>query len=419
MTERMLIDLPSSHAYAVIEVDNDVKVEKSKKHDSYPYSIVQVDGKRPTLYLLKDRPKAVPSLLTKDGEPATNAKVGFAQMGYGRAIVNPAIGPKAERELNKAYDELLESSSKQQVQLGIQQAQINYDIDKQLSESSSWQERERNSIERINDLIRIKIQDKLYRVIKLQEDIEYSTGKPVGLDQDFRNAETLLHGKAAEELAKSMEKAEKVVEDVKKSEVTLDAFDNLLYALHAQERNRSIRIQRTDIAESITDLRKKNKLKSSEIAEMSGINIETYKELEDGTAKKGITSEELNSILSVYGITLSEFYTQYSRENAGSGMTDIEAQTILSTYGLNPLRPNVKDLKPALRDAVNGVYAIISDSRERMLDYGLETLDTVVAFESLYSNYVPLRGFEGEDSASEIIGGGSSIEVRGREKRAL
>ena len=106
MTERMLIDLPSSHAYAVIEVDNDVKVEKSKKHDSYPYSIVQVDGKRPTLYLLKDRPKAVPSLLTKDGERATNAKVGFAQMGYGRAIVDPALAAEAEQQ-NKPIESLL------------------------------------------------------------------------------------------------------------------------------------------------------------------------------------------------------------------------------------------------------------------------------------------------------------------------
>ena len=422
MTERMLIDLPSSHAYAVIEVDNDVKVEKSKKHDSYPYSIVQVDGKRPTLYLLKDRPRAVPSLLTKDGERATNAKVGFAQMGYGRAIVDPALlaaSATQESQVNKAYDELLESSSKQQVQLGMQQAQINYDIDSQLAESSSWQQRERTPMEKYNDLIRIKIQDKLYGVIKLQEDIEYSAGKPVGLDQDFRNAETLMHGKAANDLAESMDRAEKVAENVKKSGTTLDAFDDLLYALHAQERNRNIRVQRTNIAESITDLRKKSKLKPSEVAEMTGIDIETYRELEAGTAKKGITSEELNSILSVYGITPDKFYKDYSRENAGSGMTDIEAQTILSTYGLDPVNPDVKNLKPALRDAVNGVYAIIADSRERMLDYGIETLDTVVAFESMYKNYVPLRGFEGEDSASEIIGGGRSLEVRGREKRAL
>ena len=422
MTERMLIDLPSSHAYAVIEVDNDVKVEKSKKHDSYPYSIVQVDGKRPTLYLLKDRPKAVPSLLTKDGERATNAKVGFAQMGYGRAIVDPALLTSSAAQtsnINKAYDDLLESSSKKQVQLGMQQAEINYDIDTQLAESSSWQQRERTPMEKYIDLARIKLQDKIYGVIKLQEDIEYSTGKPVGLDQDFRNADVLMHGKAANDLAESMERAEKVAENVKKSGTTLEAFDDLLYALHAQERNRMQRIKNTDIPTSIKDLRDKNNLKPMQVAEMSGIDIETYRDLESGTAEKGIASEELNKILSVYGMSPSQFYTQYTTNNAGSGMTDIEAQKILSTYGLDPVTPDVKDLKPALRDAVNGVYEIIADSRERMLKYGLETADTIVSFESLYKNYVPLQGFEGEDSASEIIDGGRSIEVRWRPKRAL
>lgn len=333
--------------------------------------------------------------------------------------IDSELSESSSSQVNKAYDELLESSSKQQVQLGIQQAQINYDIDKQLAESSSWQERERTPMEKYNDLIRIKIQDKLYGVIKLQEDIEYSTGKPVGLDQDFRNADVLMHGKAANDLAESMERAEKIAENVKKSGTTLEDFDDLLYALHAQERNRIQRIKNTDIPKSIKDLRVKNDLKISEVAETSGIEIETYKELEAGTAKKGITSDELNKILSVYGLTPSQFYTQYTSNNAGSGMTDVEAQTILSSYGLNPIVPNVKDLKPSLKDAVNGVYEIIADSRERMLDYGLETLDTVVAFESMYGNYVPLQGFEGEDSATQIIDGGRGIEIRGKQKRAL
>jgi transcriptional regulator with XRE-family HTH domain len=216
-----------------------------------------------------------------------------------------------------------------------------------------------------------------------------------------------------------MDRAEKVVENVKKSGTTLEDFDDLLYALHAQERNRVQRIKNTDIPKSIKDLRVKNDLKPSKVAEFSGIDIKTYNELEAGTAKKGITSEELNNILSVYGMGPDQFYTQYTTNNAGSGMTDVEAQTILSSYGLDPIIPNVKDLKPSLKDAVNGVYGIIADSRERMLDYGLETADTVVAFESMYDNYVPLQGFEGEDSATQIIDGGRSIEIRGRQKRAL
>lgn len=427
LTEPMLRGVQPNMAYAVLEIKGPVEAIRTEPgkghHESYPFTVVSKDGAKAYIKLLKhpynwmvnvnDLSKNESFDLTKD--PSKYKKVLPTTSGMSEVLVLSGESPS----VNKAYDELLESSSKQQVQLGMQQAQINYDIDTQIAESSSWQQRERTPMEKYNDLIRIKIQDKLYGVIKLQEDIEYSTGKPVGLDQDFRNAETLMHGKAANDLNESMDRAEKVVENVKKSGVTLDAFDDLLYALHAQERNRNIRVQRTNIAESITDLRKKSKLKPSEVAEMTGIDIETYRELEAGTAKKGITSEELNSILSVYGITPNKFYTDYSRENAGSGMTDIEAQTILSTYGLDPVNPDVKALKPALRDAVNGVYAIIADSRERMLDYGLETLDTVVAFESMYKNYVPLRGFEGEDSASEIIGGGRSLEVRGREKRAL
>jgi transcriptional regulator with XRE-family HTH domain len=422
MTERMLIDLPSSHAYAVIEVDNDVKVEKSKKHDSYPYSIVQVDGKRPTLYLLKDRPKAVPSLLTKDGERATNAKVGFAQMGYGRAIVDPDLltsSATQASQINKEYDELLESSSKEKYQLGVQAAEISHDIDNQLKESRSWQQRDRTEMERYLDLARIAIQDRLYGVIQLQEDIEYSAGKPVGLGQDFRNAEILMHGKAAKDLADATKMAEAVVADVKKAGVSLQEFDDLLYALHAQERNRYIRVQRTDIAGSLADLRKKNNLKPSEVAQMAGMSAQTYRELEAGTAKGGITAAELNSILSVYGLNQAQFFTTYSRENAGSGMSDADAQNILSGYGLDPVNPNINKLKPALRDAVKGVREIIADTRSRMFDFGLETFDTLLAFEETYKNYVPLTGFEAEDSASEIIGGGRSLEVRGRPKRAL
>jgi transcriptional regulator with XRE-family HTH domain len=206
---------------------------------------------------------------------------------------------------------------------------------------------------------------------------------------------------------------------VKKAGISLQEFDDLLYALHAQERNRYIRVQRTDIAESLADLRKKNNLKPSEVAEMAGMSAETYRELEAGTAKGGITAAELNSILSVYGLSQAKFFTTYSRENAGSGMSDADAQKILSVYNLDAVNPDVNKLKPALRDAVKGVRNIISDTRSRMFDFGLETFDTLLAFEETYKNYVPLTGFEAEDSASEIIGGGRSLEVRGRPKRAL
>lgn len=417
MTERMLIDLPSSHAYAVIEVDNDVKVEKSKKHDSYPYSIVQVDGKRPTLYLLKDRPKAVPSLLTKDGERATNAKVGFAQMGYGRAIVDPALAAEAEQQ-NKPIESLLKESQSKQYKQGVQAAQISEQVDKNVSSDATWKARERNQFERFIDLSRIKIQDRLFGVIKLQEDIEYAKGKPVGLDEDFRNAEVLMHGKAKFDLDQSEKLASDAVASIKKANLDLESFDELLYALHAQERNRFLRIQSTDIYKSIKDLREKSGLKTSEVAEATGIPIEDYRKIEDGSIERGITNEELVNILSFFGKTPAEFFYEYALVKNGSGMTDSEAQLILSSYGLNKYNPDVNKLDPNIRNAVKKTYEIIADTRNRMLEFGLETQETIDAFDNTYKYYVPLRGFADEETSGNIIDSGRSLEVRGREKRA-
>jgi transcriptional regulator with XRE-family HTH domain len=418
MTERMLIDLPSSHAYAVIEVDNDVKVEKSKKHDSYPYSIVQVDGKRPTLYLLKDRPKAVPSLLTKDGEPATNAKVGFAQMGYGRAIVNPALAAEAQQQ-NKPIESLLKESQSKQYKEGIQAAEISQEIDKNVSSDATWKARERNQFERFVDLSRLTIQDSLFGVIKIQEDIEYAKENPVGLDEDFRNAEVLMHGKAKFDLNESEKLAKDVVKSIKKANIELESFDELIYALHAQERNRYLRIQSTDISKSIKDLRKNSKYDAAKVSEATGIAVEDYLKIEDGTIERGITNEELVNILTFLGTTPSQFFYEYSLVKNGSGMSDAESQLILSSYGLDKYNPNIDKLSPDILDAVKNTYKIVADTRNRMLEFGLETQETIDAFNNTYKYYVPLRGFAEGDNSGNIIDGGRSLEVRGREKRAL
>jgi hypothetical protein len=418
MTERMLIDLPSSHAYAVIEVDNDVKVEKSKKHDSYPYSIVQVDGKRPTLYLLKDRPKAVPSLLTKDGEPATNAKVGFAQMGYGRAIVNPALAAEAQQQ-NKPIESLLKESQSKQYKEGIQASEISKEIDENVSSDATWKARERNQFERFVDLSRIAIQDSLFGVIKIQEDIEYAKGNPVGLDEDFRNAEVLMHGKAKFDLNESEKLAKDVVKSIKKANIELESFDELIYALHAQERNRYLRIQSTDISKSIKDLRKNSKYDAAKVSEATGIPIEDYLKIEDGTIERGITNEELVNILTFLGTTPAQFFYEYSLVKNGSGMSDAESQLILSSYGLDKYNPNIDKLSPDILDAVKNTYKIVADTRNRMLEFGLETKETIDAFNNTYKYYVPLRGFAEGDNSGNIIDGGRSLEVRGREKRAL
>jgi hypothetical protein len=100
-------------------------------------------------------------------------------------------------------------------------------------------------------------------------------------------------------------------------------------------------------------------------------------------------------------------------------MSDAESQLILSSYGLDKYNPNIDKLSPDILDAVKNTYKIVADTRNRMLEFGLETQETIDAFNNTYKYYVPLRGFAEGDNSGNIIDGGRSLEIRGREKRAL
>jgi transcriptional regulator with XRE-family HTH domain len=256
----------------------------------------------------------------------------------------------------------------------------------------------------------------------MQENIEFAIGKPVGLDEDFRNAEALMYGKGENGLRKTEEKVKNIALLTKNTGLDIQEFNDLLYALHAQERNRYIRIASTDIGESITELRKKEGLTIKEAAELLGIQIEDYRKIEDNTIEKGITQEELGKILNLYDLSLYDFFYQGAIVKNGSGMTDAAAQEILSKYGVKNLYdPSVSELSVAVSAAVKAVHSLIADTRETMLDSGLESLDTIYVFEKTYKNYVPLQGFadaNAEIYAPEILEGGRKLEVRGRVKGA-
>ena len=99
MTERLLLGLPSSHAYAMIEVDEDVTFKEDKEHPSYPYAIVTKSGKPPVLKIFGYRPKAVEAIRRIDGSPASNAQLGLAQrgMGLGRVATEAKITARAQK----------------------------------------------------------------------------------------------------------------------------------------------------------------------------------------------------------------------------------------------------------------------------------------------------------------------------------
>jgi len=325
-----------------------------------------------------------------------------------------AEGETVRFQIDEKTNEAFES--RQSIGEKIFGADVDNEVDNQVSQNGSWKSRPRTAFEKFSDLTRLKIQDKFRRLIIVQEDIEHSSGKAVGLDQDFRNAEALMHGKAKEELNKSEERVSKIASLIKAAGIKLEKFNELLYAMHAQERNIYLRVASTDVGASLAKLRKKLKIKPSDIAKQLGISTQEYLDIEAN--KETLTKDNLNYLLQIYGTSSSEFFYENAAVKDGSGMTDKEARTILAEYGMDVVNPDSSQLPAKLREAVKSVQELTADTRQRLLDSGLETPETIEAFESTYKNYVPLRGFAEGDLDSEIIEGGRKIEVRGREKRA-
>jgi hypothetical protein len=88
LTERLLKDLPNSHAYAIIEVTEPVTYRENKGHDSYPW--ILESKSKPKLKLLSDRNHAVKDGVFEmiDGSVVTQGKLGLAQRGMGIAKIS-------------------------------------------------------------------------------------------------------------------------------------------------------------------------------------------------------------------------------------------------------------------------------------------------------------------------------------------
>jgi hypothetical protein len=181
-----------------------------------------------------------------------------------------------------------------------------------------------------------RLQDKYVDIFNIQESIERQKGR-VERAQDFKMAEELMYGKAAEDLAKLDKRVEEIISLMKKSGIKVDEVSKYLYALHAKERNAVI------------------------------------SERSEGAIKDG------------------------------SGISDAEAEAILNAAN-----------KKALDPIVSKIREIQQDTRNTMLKYGLETKETVDAFEAMFQNYVPLAGLSvDEELSSPYPTGGAGMNVFG------
>ena len=207
----------------------------------------------------------------------------------------------------------------------------------------SFTMKEETSFQKWKNLWVRRLQDKYVDIFNIQETIERQKG-PLDKSKDFRMAEELMYGKAAEDLAKLDKSLEDITAAMKKAGVKVDEVSRYIYALHAKERNAVI-LERS----------------------------------------KGSIKE-------------------------GSGMSDAEADAVINAA-------NKKSLDPI----VSMIRKIQNDTRKTMVKFGLETQETIDAFNSQFKNYVPLAGLSvDEQLSSPYPTGGAGLNVFGSTtKRAV
>ena len=203
----------------------------------------------------------------------------------------------------------------------------------ELSDLNSYQEWRNKWIKRL--------QDKYVDIFKIQEDVEAARGK-IDRTQDFRMAEELMYGKAAEDLRKLDEKVDRITSELKANKISPSQISEYLYALHAPERNQLI-----------------NERSEGEITE-------------------------------------------------GSGMSNARAREIINAV------PSGK--QKAYDNIVKMVREIQQDTRDTMVNFGLESKETIDAFEAMYENYTPLSGIATDEETSfdsSYPTGGAGLSVFG------
>ena len=200
-----------------------------------------------------------------------------------------------------------------------------------------------------------RLVDKYNDIFDIQRAIESQKGKiPKGMD--FQMKEELMYGKAAQDLLNLDKKIEEIKKIMKDEGLSLATLNDYLYALHAKERNRVIK----ERIEAENEERAKKKKKQLPVTD------------------------------------------------SGSGMTDADADAIL-----NRVKPSQKK---GLDKIEKMVREIQNDTRETMVEFGLETQETIDAWNAMFDKYIPLAGIatdENSEATSSYPTGGAGLSVFG------
>ena len=214
--------------------------------------------------------------------------------------------------------------------------------------------------------------DKFYRALRIQREIQKGRGgRRVMREQDYEMALALIDGKASGRLQSVDKFMEQLAGVMNKYGILHDQLGQFLYAMHAPNRNAVIAER---MANSLNAIR-------SEIEE-----LQEQVNREENVEEKGKLQKKLKDKRD----KAQEIEARMEGGNF-SGMTDQEAAELVEALD-----------SEGMREAYQMVMDFQKETRQLIVEYGLETQKTIDMLEAVYPSYVPLSGFAMDEDANEV-----------------
>ena len=222
----------------------------------------------------------------------------------------------------------------------------------------------RNRFQRTADMVKEVLYDSYFPIMQVQKSLEAAAGLSFNDGENFRRALTLMQGKAAEDIAKSEEFMKKLAKMMAEEKISQKMLSDFLYAKHAPERNYRFRL----INQAKLD--KENELLDKLQAKLKKAKTREEKtKIRERIARKRTTIAEL----------------EYAVKKVGSGMSDEQAEEILASFS--------PEVTYVLEQMHRELMAFQKETREMLVEFGLNTEAEIDAMEFMYPNYVPLAGW--------------------------
>lgn len=274
----------------------------------------------------------------------------------------------------------------------------------QAEQPPTWGLPEENEWARRWDYLTYNLQDRQIDTKRVQQSIEANNG-PLPDELNVRQREELFYGRDAKEVQDfKTQELNPMLEQLGQDGIDLPEFEQYLHARHAPEANR-VMAERNPNQEMI-DQGKADAKRQIAVLTRQLDTTTTPEESKTLSRKLSLAIGDLARWRNVQPYTGTE-----ESRLALSGMSNQQAQEIMD--GLTPEVLAGMERSAAMFDA------IVAKNRALMVEYGLESGETVDGWANLFQHYVPLMREEAEGTGLHNgLGTGQGFSIKGREVKS-